>query len=161
MRNLLDNNAQVGLHYRSRVATGDPTGREANMSTETVAIVRSVYDNFAAGEIPTVLATLAPEIEWVEATQDYFPHHGTHRTPDEVAAKVFGMVMANFDSFAVVPHQFHDSGDVVVVEGRAVGVTKQGKQLDAPACWVWTVRDGRAIANHNYHDTDAWRVALS
>ena len=50
--------------------------------------------------------------------------------------KVFGMVMANFDDFAVVPDRFHDGGDVVVVEGRAVGTTKSGARLDAPACWV-------------------------
>ena len=49
---------------------------------------------------------------------------------------------------------------MVVVEGRAVGKTKLGAVLDARAAWVWTVRDGQAIANHNYHDTDAWRVAL-
>ena len=71
------------------------------------------------------------------------------------------MVVDNFDEFAVVPDTFHDAGDVVVVEGRAVGKTKAGEVLDAAAAWVWTVRDGVATANHNYHDTDAWRLALS
>ena len=130
------------------------------MSTETVAVVRSVYDNFAQGDIPAVLAVLAPDLEWVESPHEFLPHRGTHRTPDEVAANVFGMVMANFDTFAVVPDQIHDAGDTVVVEGRAVGTTKTGHTLDAAACWVWTVHDGLAVANHNYHDTDAWRCAL-
>jgi len=31
---------------------------------------RSVYDNFAKGDIPAVLAVLAPTIEWVESPQD-------------------------------------------------------------------------------------------
>jgi ketosteroid isomerase-like protein len=77
-----------------------------------------------------------------------------------VAAKVFQMVVDHFEEFAVVPERFHDAGDVVVVEGRAVGKTKTGRVLDAPAAWVWVVRDGKAVANRNYHDTDAWRVAL-
>jgi ketosteroid isomerase-like protein len=131
------------------------------MSAETVAVVRSVYENFAAGDIPAVLAVLAPDIEWVESPQSYLPHRGTHCGPAEVAASVFAMVVENFDEFAVVPETFHDAGDVVVVEGRAVGKTKTGGVLDAPAAWVWTVRDGLATANHNYHDTDAWRLALS
>lgn len=131
------------------------------MSAENVSVVRSVYENFAAGDIPAVLAVLDPDIEWVEATQEYLPHHGVHRGPQAVVARVFGMVMEHFDEFAVVPEQFHDAGDVVVVEGRAVGKTKTGRVLDAPAAWVWTVRDGRAVANHNYHDTDAWRLALT
>ena len=131
------------------------------MSAENVAVVRSVYENFARGDIPAVLALLALHIEWVESAQDYLPHRGTHRSPDEVASKVFAMVMDNFDEFAVVPEQFHDAGDVVAVEGRAVGKTKAGGILDARAAWVWTVRDGLATANHNYHDTDAWRLALA
>jgi ketosteroid isomerase-like protein len=71
------------------------------------------------------------------------------------------MVQSCFDEFAVVPERFHDAGDTVVVEGRARGKTKSGRVLDAPAAWVWTVRDGKAVRNMNYHDTDAWREALA
>ena len=131
------------------------------MTAQNVTVIQSIYDNFARGDIPAVLAAMAPEIEWVEGTQSYLPHRGTHRSPAEVADKVFGMVAANFDEFAVVAERIHDAGEVVVVEGRAVGKTKHGRILDARACWVWTVRDGLAVANHNYHDTDAWRAALT
>lgn len=130
------------------------------MSTQTVDVVRSVYSDFAKGDIEAVLAVLAPALEWVESPQEFLPHRGTHRTPGAVAGRVFGMVMATFDEFAVVPELFHDAGDTVVVEGRAVGTTKQGRRLDAAACWVWTMRNGLVVANHNYHDTDAWRTAL-
>ena len=130
------------------------------MSAENVAVVRSVYENFAKGDVGAVLSALAPDVEWTEATQDYLPHNGTHRGPEAVAAKVFAMVFEHFEEFAVVPERFHDAGDVVVVEGRAVGKTKAGGILDAPAAWVWTVRDGLATSNRNYHDTDAWRVGL-
>ena len=130
------------------------------MSAENVAVVRSIYDNFARGDIEAVLGTLAPDVEWVEGGQDWLPHGGVHRGPGEVGGRVFGMVVENFAEFAVVPERFHDAGDVVVVEGRAAGRTKGGALLDAPAAWVWTVRDGRVTRNRNYHDTDAWRVAL-
>ena len=131
------------------------------MSAENVAVVASVYENFANGDIPAVLAVLDPDVEWVESPQSYLPHRGVHRSRADVATKVFSMVVDHFDEFAVVPERFHDAGDVVVVEGRAVGKTKAGGVLDASAAWVWTVRDGLATANHNYHDTDAWRLALS
>jgi ketosteroid isomerase-like protein len=127
------------------------------MSETTVALVKSVYDNFVKGDIPSVLAVLDADIEWIENEQEFLPHHGTHRGPQAVVEKVFGMVQTYFDEFAVVPETLHDAGDVVVVEGRAVGKTKTGRLLDAPAAWVWTVRDGKAVRNMNYHDTDAWR----
>ena len=97
----------------------------------------------------------------MESAQEFLPWRGTHRSPEEVAGHVFAMVMEHFDEFAVVPERFHDAGDVVVVEGRAVGRTKVGGTLDARAAWVWTVRDGLATANHNYHDTDALRLAFA
>lgn len=131
------------------------------MSAANVGLVRSVYDNFVKGDIPAVLAAFDPEVEWVESAQDYLPFRGTHHGPEGVAAGVFAAVMEHFEEFAVVPERFHDAGDVVVVEGRAVGKTKSGQLLDAPAAWVWTVRAGRIVANHNYHDTEAFRVALA
>lgn len=73
---------------------------------------------------------------------------------------MLGVLLANFDEFAVVPVAFHDAGDVVVVEGRATGTSKAGGKLDSPVAWVWTVRDGKAVRNANYHDTNAWREAL-
>ncbi|MDQ6616578.1 MAG: nuclear transport factor 2 family protein, partial [Actinomycetota bacterium] len=91
------------------------------MSAENVAVVRSVYENFAKGDIPAVMAVLAPHIEWVESPQDFLPHRGTHGSPEEVAGTVFAMVMETFDEFALTPEHFHDAGDVVVVEGRAAG----------------------------------------
>lgn len=99
------------------------------MSATNVAIVASVYENFAKGDIPAVLAVLDPEIEWVENSQQFVPWHGTHHGPDAVVSGVFMAVMANFDEFAVVPERFHDAGDTVVVEGRAVAVTKTGNRL--------------------------------
>ncbi len=68
--------------------------------------------------------------------------------------------MSRFDDFAVVPEAIYGAGDHVVVEGKVTGTTKDGRALDAPAAWVWTVRDGKAVRNVNYHDTSAWRQAL-
>lgn len=130
------------------------------MSAKNVATVRSVYENFGKGDIPAVLGVLSPDIEWTEGSQAFLPHGGVHRSPSAVAERVFGQVVANFDDFAVVPERFYDAGDIVVVEGRTVGMSKRGGVLDAPTCWVWTVREGLITANHNYHDTDAWRMAL-
>jgi ketosteroid isomerase-like protein len=155
MRNLLDKIRNLPDNI------GNRTPREEPMSATTVAVVQGVYESFAKGDIPAVLAALAPELEWVESPQEFLPHRGTHRTPDAVATHVFGMVVEHFDDFAVVPERFHDAGDTVVVEGRARGTTKTGRTLDAPAAWVWTVREGQVVANHNFHDTDAWRLALT
>ena len=114
------------------------TAVSSAISSQSLDVVWAVYNNFAKGDIPAVLALLSPTLEWVESDHPALPHRGTHRSPGEVAARVFGMVMENFDSFAVVPEHMHvapdASGgvDTVTVEGRAKGVTKRGRTLDAP-----------------------------
>jgi ketosteroid isomerase-like protein len=130
------------------------------MSAANVAVVRSVYENFVRGDIPAVVAVLDPNIEWIEAEHDFLPWRGTHRGPDAVVNGVFAPVQAAFDEFAVIPVTLHDAGDIVVVEGRAKGRTNSGRTIDAPAAWVWTVRDGKVVRNMNYHDNDMWRAAL-
>jgi ketosteroid isomerase-like protein len=134
--------------------------RRGAMSAQNVAVVRSVYENFAKGDIPLVLAALDPEIEWIESEEPFLPWAGTHRGPSAVAGELFARVMSCFDQFAVVPDRIHDAGDQIVVEGRATGTTKACRKLDAPAAWVWTVRQGKAVRNMNYHDTNAFRQAL-
>ena len=37
----------------------------------------------------------------------------------------------------------------VVFGGRVTGLTKADGRLDAPAAWLWTVRDGRIVSYHN------------
>jgi ketosteroid isomerase-like protein len=37
------------------------------MSEENVNVVRGMYDGFATGDIPRVIAALDPQVEWWEA----------------------------------------------------------------------------------------------
>ena len=37
------------------------------MSQENVALVRGIYDSFAAGDVPAVLGAMSPDIVWNEA----------------------------------------------------------------------------------------------
>src|SRR4051812_20984859 len=131
------------------------------MSAANVELVRSVYENYARGDYPAVLAVLDPDVEWIESDHEWLPIRGNHRGPEAVVAGVFSKIPELFSEFAVIPVTLPDAGDVVVVEGRATGTTHTGRTLDAPVAWVWTVRDGRAVRNVNYHDNAAWREALA
>jgi ketosteroid isomerase-like protein len=59
-----------------------------------------------------------------------------------------------WDGFTVHAGEFHDAGDVVVVEGRYTGTYKEtGKRLDAQVCHVWKIRDGKVASFQQYVDT--------
>jgi len=58
------------------------------------------------------------------------------------------------DGFTITPREFHDAGETVVVEARYSGSFKEtGKKLDAQACHVWKIRDGKITSFQQYLDT--------
>jgi hypothetical protein len=75
---------------------------------------------------------------------------------------VFLPTVDEWDGFRVQPEEFLDAGDRIVVTGVITGRNRAtGRDLVAPVCWVWTVRDGKAVRNYNYQDTVQWLIAQS
>jgi ketosteroid isomerase-like protein len=131
------------------------------MSAENVALVRGMYEAFARGDIDGVVGSLDPQVEWIEP---YPVGHnpGTHIGPDAVVQNVFLPAVQEWHDFRAQPEEFLDAGDRIVVTGVITGRHKAtGRELVAPVCWVWTVRDGKAARNRNYQDTAQWLIAQS
>ena len=71
--------------------------------------IQGLYDNFAAGDVPAVLAAFADDIEWTEA--DGFPLAGTYIGPQSVLENVF-MKLGDFsDNWGVSVERLIADGD--------------------------------------------------
>lgn len=124
------------------------------MAEGNVDILRRGYDAFNRGDIDTVMGLLDPNIEWQEPEVEGLPQRGTHRGAEDVANRVFGAIVENWDGFQAVPEEFLEAGDRVVVLGQFEGAGKtSGRTLDATFAHVWTMRDGRAVQFRSYADT--------
>ena len=114
--------------------------------------VQGVYDAFAKGDIPAVLGFLSSDVDWTEA--EGFPYGGTYTGPNAVLEGVFMRLGTEWESFAVVPDEFIDGGDTVVVLGKYRGTYKAtGKSFQANFAHVWKVREGKAVKFVQYVDT--------
>ncbi|CAN5722693.1 nuclear transport factor 2 family protein [soil metagenome] len=121
------------------------------MSTNVDAL-RSAYEAFAKGDVPTVLDILDPEIQWTEAAGG--PLGGLYQGPQEVVDGVFMRLATEWDGFSVTPHEYIDGGDHVVVLATCGGINrKTGKSLDCQISHVWSFRDGKATRFIGYADT--------
>ena len=83
------------------------------MSHDNIALVRSLYEAFGKGDVPTVLAGFDENIEWNEP--EGMPYGGQYHGPEAVAENVFGPVTSDFDDFDVTPEEILADGDRVVV----------------------------------------------
>lgn len=114
--------------------------------------VKSVYQAFAKGDIPTVLGLLSRDIAWTEA--EGFPYAETYHGPNSVLTDVFMRLGAEWDGFAAVPDEFIDGGDTIVALGKYSGTYKAtGKSFQANFAHVWKVQDGKATRFIQHVDT--------
>lgn len=124
------------------------------MSDESVALVRGIYEAFAAGDVPGVLGRMSPDIVWNEAENFIYADGNPYRGPEAILNGVFARCIGEWDGFGAHPEEYLDAGDTVVVLGRYRGIHKAtGKAMDAQLAHVWRVRDGKAAAFQQYTDT--------
>jgi ketosteroid isomerase-like protein len=121
--------------------------------------VSATYDAFSRGDVPAVLASLDPNIDWTDA--DGFPYGGNYRGHDAVLQGIFMRLGAEWDSYSAVPEEFVAEGDKVIALGTYSGKYKAtGKSFSAPFAHVWTLRDGKAVKFQQYTDTVKVQEAL-
>ena len=130
------------------------------MSHDNIAFVRSLYEAFGKGDVPTVLAGFAGDIEWNEA--EGMPYGGQYHGPEAVAENVFGPITNDIDDFDVTPEEILADGDRVVVLLTLTGTAKEsGNKLSMPAAHVWTVRDGKVTYFRQLADSATMNAALA
>jgi hypothetical protein len=122
---------------------------------DNVTLLKSLYDAFGRGEIPTVLGAFSPDIHWYQAESNpYMPSGEAWVGPDAVLNNLFMKLGTEWDGFAVHPGTFHDAGGSVIVEARYSGTYKPtGRSLDAQVCHVWDVQDGKLTRFQQSVDT--------
>ena len=127
--------------------------------TDSATIIRGLYDSFAKGDVPAVLAALDPAIEWTEA--EGFPYGGTYKGPDAVLNGVFVPLGTDWDGFSVTPDEIVASGDRVIAMGHYAGTYKAtGKSFRTHFAHAWRLAGGKAVNFQQYTDTAVVQQAL-
>ncbi len=125
-------------------------------------VVKAAYDAFGKGDVPAVLGTFDPHIQWREAENFLYADRNPYAGPQAVAEGVFQRIVSDVENFAVVPERFVDGNDTVVVEGRYRGKMKTtGKAVDAQFAHLWQLRDGKVVRFQQYTDTKQWAEAAA
>ena len=121
-------------------------------------LIRTIYERFRAGDLEGALALHDPDVEVHDRAeapdpQVYRGHEGVLRS--------LGVSQATFEGLDLVPEEFLDVGDRVVVVFRFRGKGREsGVPIDERLAHLWTVRDGRAVRmTVHSSQADAMRAA--
>jgi ketosteroid isomerase-like protein len=109
------------------------------MSTENVTLVRAAHDALAMGDIPGFFGTLSADVDWTH--QDGLPCSGTHHGL-EAMNDVVRLWMETSEEMRVIPEEFIDGGDTIVVVGRYDVRTKAGAEVATWFVPVFEITEG-------------------
>jgi ketosteroid isomerase-like protein len=123
-------------------------------------VVRAIYDGLAVGNDAPMFEALSPTVEWIEAENIPFDPGSTIIGPEGVSAAVFEQLAVLFAKFSLDPIRIVASDTTVLVEGRYVGTTVTGKDLDAIYAHVWDFEGDKVVRFQQYSDTWQWRRVL-
>ena len=99
-----------------------------------------------------MLAALAADVEWVEGDIEGLPYRGVHRGPEAVGRDVFAQIPGAYASFELVPQEWVDGGDTIVMLGR-VTVRLEGRKSSQSVAQVWKFQDGKITRFESFQDT--------
>ena len=117
-----------------------------------VDFVKAVYTAFGARDVPKVLGSMHPQIQWTETAG--YKYGGVYRSPQAVLENVFAKMPADFESFSIDVERLIDAGNVVVMQGHYVAKAKAtGKSVRAAVAHVLEVSDGKIVRFDQYVDS--------
>jgi ketosteroid isomerase-like protein len=116
-------------------------------------LVRQVYQNFAAGDIQSLLNLLSVDVLWQLPEMANVPFAGTFQGREQVARFFSKMAQAQ-DVVEFQPEEFIAQRDKVVVLGRfTMQVKTTGRTFHSAWVHVWTVGKDKVDHMREYVDT--------
>ena len=124
------------------------------MSNAHIALVQNLYAAFGRGDVATLIAGLAADIDWQTIGKPGdFPTFGQRKGTAGVE-KFFQQVAENEEFSDFTPREFHAADDKVFVLGTYAGkLKKTGKSFSGEWVHVFTVTGGKVSKFREHTDT--------
>jgi uncharacterized protein len=111
------------------------------------------YEAFGRGDLDGATQDFADDIRWENPAAPQMPNNGVTEGRDAVK-QLFGELPNYWASFNLVPDEFIESGETVVVLSHSESKSKEtGKEVKLPWVHVWRFRNGKASEVQALTDT--------
>jgi ketosteroid isomerase-like protein len=119
-----------------------------------LSLVQKAFAAFGDRDLDALLELVHPEMEFFPMTRTLAKRTEPYRGHDGMRL-YFEDVATVWRELEVLPRQYSEGEDHVVVYGRVRGITADGSVYDSPADWIWKIRDGMLAWGCVYGKRDA------
>jgi ketosteroid isomerase-like protein len=106
-------------------------------------VVKAVFTAFAERDVEGVLAHASPDVELSAVTGDHAGRTEPYRG-HEGLRQYFHDVARVWDDLRIVPGEFRESGDTILVTGR-VSARSPARLVAGSTGWIWRLRGGLVV----------------
>jgi ketosteroid isomerase-like protein len=129
------------------------------MSQQDLQNFQAGYQAFGSGDLEGATRDFADDVQW--STSDEVPNGGT-TTGKQALIESWQRIPDYWSEFGVVPDEFIDAGDKVIVLGTQTGTAKDGgKSFESPYVHVVWFADGKLTRSQFHIDTAKALKALN
>jgi ketosteroid isomerase-like protein len=132
--------------------------KQASEST-SADLVRRAFDALNEFDADALISIVDDQIEFFPLTR-LFANNGRPYRGHEGMRKYLSDVAELWEELRVEPRRYTVAGDQVAVYGRVCGRSGRGTTVDAPADWIWQVRDGKIVWGCVFGKRDEARRAI-
>ena len=130
------------------------------MSTEDLAVVRTLYEALARGDVFTFMNGLDDDIEWTVAPGFPYADGNPYRGRPAVMA-LFGRILGEWKRFRIDADEILDGGDKIVVLGHYSGIYRPTKRsVRAAFAHIGELGGGKVVRYRQIADTVQFARAM-
>lgn len=112
-------------------------------SEQNAAMIQSLYDAFAKGDIPTILGRLADDVDWIVEGPSVIPYAGKHKGPGQVRQFFEALVTGETNQQLTMAAPIAQGDQVACLGRHRSSVKATGKSYEGAVAHFFTVRDGK------------------
>jgi uncharacterized protein len=131
-------------------------------AAENIQTVKAIYEAFGRGDLDTILAGVADDVDWgTDTSSDAAPWWGIRHGKDEVAT-FFAELAKTTETEVFRPLVFasNDDGDVLTVVHFRTRMLETGKTAEMNLHHWFQFRDGKIVHYRGTEDTAVTLAAL-
>jgi uncharacterized protein len=120
---------------------------------DNVRLIQRIYAAFGAGDVPTILDSVADDAQWINHGPATIPYAGS-RSGKKQIREFFQAIADSTTGGKVIPEKFVAQTDSVVATGRYTArVRDTGADIDTPIAHLFTVRNGKVVRWEGFSDS--------